>query len=409
MKTLKNKIAAITIVIFFMISMSASMMLIQTSSGHTPAWSLPTYMYVSVAPNPIGVGQTVFVNLWLNCPPPTASSLYGDRWHNMTVVVTAPDGTKQTIGPFSSDSSGGTSTTFTPSAVGNYTFQSFFGGQTLAGDNPAPPLFPGQPPNTAIGDYYQPSSSSTFMLTVQSEAIPYSPLTPLPTGYWTRPINALNNNWYTIGGNWLGFGFGVYAGVYNATGNYNPYTTAPTSSHILWTKPEAFGGTIGGEFGGDQQSNYYSTAQYEVKFSPIIINDVLYYTTYPGSTTYPTSWVAVNLHTGETIWTNDATNYGGGSAAQTALTSAGLVTPLTCGQILNYVSPNQYGGLAYLWSTGVPAGVKTASGTTCYNMFDAMTGKYILSIVNATTAVSNYRKSKWRFDNILRSILMRTR
>jgi outer membrane protein assembly factor BamB len=378
----KNKIITVPIVVFLMISILASMMLIPTSNAHTPAWQLPTYMFVSVSPNPIGVGQTVFVNLWLNCPPPTASAQYGDRWHNMTVMVTAPDGTKQTLGPFSSDSSGGTSTTFTPATVGNYTFQSFFGGQTLAGDNPAPPFYPGQPASTAIGDYYQPSQSSTYTLTVQSDPISNSPLTPLPTGYWTRPINALNNNWYTIAGNWLGLGGG---GVYNATGNYNPYTTAPTSSHVLWTKPEAFGGTIGGEFGGDQQSNYYSTAQYEVKFQPIIMNGILYYTTYPGSTTYPTSWVAVNLHTGETIWTNDATNYGGGSAAQTALTASGLVTPLSFGQIYNYVSPNQYGGLAYLWSTGVPAGIKPAPGTTCLNMFDAMSGKYILSIVNVTS------------------------
>ena len=55
------------------------------------------------------------------------------------------------------------------------------------------------------------------------------------------------------------------------------------------------------------------------------------------------------------------------------------------------MSPNQYGGIAYLWSTGTPAsvaaatnvasivmvdpytGAKTAS--TTWNMFDAMTGE----------------------------------
>ena len=37
---------------------------------------------------------------------------------------------------------------------------------------------------------------------------------------------------------------------------------------------------------------------------------------------------------------------------------------LRCGQIFNYVSPNQYGGLEYLWSKlfGLPS------------MYDAMTG-----------------------------------
>ncbi len=44
--------------------------------------------------------------------------------------------------------------------------------------------------------------------------------------------------------------------------------------------------------------------------------------------------------------------------------------PLSFGQVYNYVSPNQAGGLAYLWET---------RGTT-WRMFDAWTGNYILSI-----------------------------
>ena len=27
---------------------------------------------------------------------------------------------------------------------------------------------------------------------------------PLPTEYWTRPIEGQNTNWYTIASNWLG-------------------------------------------------------------------------------------------------------------------------------------------------------------------------------------------------------------
>ena len=91
-----------------------------------------------------------------------------------------------------------------------------------------------------------------------------------------------------------------------------------------------------------------------------------------------------SLYTGQTVWTNNGNNYGGGSPAQTALTSSGLCTTILCGQILDYVSPNQYGGLAYIWTTGTPAGI-VSSGTTL-NMFDAETGTYILSIVNGTSA-----------------------
>jgi hypothetical protein len=377
MKTLKNKIAAITIAIFFILSMTASMMLIPTASAHSPPWDVPTYTYVAVSPNPDGIGQTLFVHFWLNAPPPTASGIYGDRW-KMTVVVTEPGGTKTTLGPYTTDDTGGSSTTYTPAVTGNYTFQAFFAGQTLTNANPAP----GMPPNPAVGDYYEPSDSTVVTILVQQQAATGIPATPLPTNFWTRPIYAENNNWYAIAGNWLGFACGIFGGAYNATGNYNPYSEAPTTAHILWTKPEAFGGTIGGEFGGSEQGNFYSTRQYEPMFQPVIMNGILYYTQYPGSSTYPSSWVAVDLKTGKTLWTDDAANYGGGSPTQSALTASGEVTILNNGQILNYISPNQYGGLAYLWSTGTPNGISTAPGTTCYNMFDAMTGDYILSITN---------------------------
>ncbi len=302
--------------------------------------------------------------MWLNVPPPTASGAYGDRWENLTVVVTSPDGTKQTLGPFKSDDTGGSFTTYTPHATGNYTFQLFFLGETLRGDNPAP----GSRTNDYVGDYYKPSESNIFTLTVQDEPIGYAPLIPLPTEYWTRPIYGQNNDlWYAIGGNWLGLGVSTFAntGQYNQAGDYAPYTTAPNSAHIMWTKPVAFGGTMGGEFGSDQQSNYWSTSQYQPKFAPIIIQDILYYVNYPGSTANPAGWSAVNLHTGETIWTQNYT------------------TNLRCGQIMNYLSPNEYGGRAYLWATGNVPGVYSTG--TCYSMYDAMTGNYILSIVNGSS------------------------
>ncbi len=370
----KNRTAAITIAFLLTISMGASMILLPNVNAHYPAWSIPTYMFVSVSPNPIGIGQAVNVNLWVNAPPPTASAQYGDRWTNMTVVVTHPDGTTETLGPFTSDDTGGAHTTYTPTVLGNYTFQSFFSAQILAGGN-QPAGSPAISSNAYVNDTFQKSSSSKFTLTVQQEPTAYASVTPLPTNYWTRPIYGENNNWYTISGNWLGLGVSTFAatGMYNVSANYNPYTTAPNSAHILWTKPEAFGGIIGGEFGGSETGNYYSTSQYEPKFAPIIMQGILYYTMYPGASTHPAGWAAVDLHTGQTLWTKTNTTLA-----------------LRCGQILQMITPNQYGALAYLWVTGnIPGtntvGVNTASGTTTWNMFDAMTGNYILSIVNGTS------------------------
>jgi hypothetical protein len=88
----------------------------------------------------------------------------------------------------------------------------------------------------------------------------------------------MNLDWYAIAGNWLGYtlgsgGGGAGGGYYNNTANFNPYSTAPNSAHILWTKPYSFGGIMGGDFGGTQYgSNYNSNNMYQPKWGGIIIN-----------------------------------------------------------------------------------------------------------------------------------------
>jgi hypothetical protein len=312
------------------------------------------------------------------------------------VKVTLPDGTSTTLGPFTADDTGGTYTDYTPSVVGNYTLVFNFPGQILSNVNP----IPGSAVNPFVGDYYEPTTATTT-LTVQQTATPAIPQTPLPTNYWSRPIISVNDLWSTLAGNWLGLGVSTFAntGEYNVSGNYNPYTLAPTTAHILWTEPaSAPGGQIGGEFGGTDTTNFYAPAQYEPKFAPIIMNGVLYYEMYPGSSSDPTGWTAVNLQTGQTIWTKNTT------------VGATLGPILKCGQTLDYVSPNQYGSFVYLWATGNPFGSPTLSGQmltvpaykqtvenggayalgttvltgTTYSMYDAVTGDYILSIVNGT-------------------------
>jgi outer membrane protein assembly factor BamB len=404
MQIIKNKVVAIAIAIFFTISMTASMMLLPNASAHSPAWDINTYAFVAVSPNPCGVGQTLRVNLWINMPTPTASTVYGDEYHNMDVIVTAPDGSKTTLGPFTSDDTGGTHTTFTPTTVGNYTFMMTFPGQTLTGIPPPPAGFSATSASF-IGDYMLPSNSSAVTVMVQNAPVTSVPLTPLPTTYWNRPINAQNNNWYSIGGNWLGFLEMNFAqtGGYNGSENYNPYTTAPTTAHILWTKPIMNGGTIGGEFGGSETSNYYSTAQYEPRWAPIIMDGIEYYTEYPSSSTNPCGWAAVSLKTGQTIWTEDAPLCipNPSSPANQTITPGsvtenpveGPCSALRCGQILDFTSPNQYGALGYLWSVGTLASVAAQTaiqpGTVCLNMFDAWPGDYILSIVNCSSQLAS--------------------
>ena len=130
MKKLKNKIVAITISMLFILSMTASLMLIPSASAITSPSTVATWAYVHVGPDPTGIGRPVTVGFWLSFPPPDASGPYGDRWMDMTVTITSPDGTNKTLGPFNTDDTGGTSTIFTPTTTGTYTFQAHFPGQT---------------------------------------------------------------------------------------------------------------------------------------------------------------------------------------------------------------------------------------------------------------------------------------
>ncbi len=357
---------AILIALLLTISMGTSMILLPSTNAHTPAWQIPTYAFVNVAPNPAGLGQTVTVGMWLQIPPPTALAATGDRWHNFKLTITSPDGTTQTLGPFTSDDTGGTYTTFTPTQLGNYSFVFNFPGQTLTGENGGFGPY--------IGDYFEASTSETAHCTVQAEAIPYIQTVPLPTSYWTRPVQSGNGLWSTITGNWLGLGTHSFAntGRYNMTGNYNPYSDAPLAAHILWTKPVAFGGLVGGEFGGTDTSNYYSTSQYEPKWAPIIINGIMYYVTYPNSYTTPGGWVAVDIRTGQTLWTKNTTDI------------------LRCGQLLQMVNPNQFGSIAYLWANPLLVnpfnlGTGPSVNAAVWDMYDAQTGNFILSIVNGSS------------------------
>ena len=135
MKDTKNKAFAIAIVMLLTVSI-ISTLTIQSISAQITSAQVPTFAFINVAPTPVNLGQSVTVNFWIDIPPPTASGVYGDRWQNMHVNVVKPDGTNETLGPFTSDDTGGTYTTYTPTLIGNYTFQMTFPGQTLGRKQP---------------------------------------------------------------------------------------------------------------------------------------------------------------------------------------------------------------------------------------------------------------------------------
>lgn len=199
MKTSRNNTKAIAITLFLMLTITVTLVALPIANAHYPAWTYPTWAYIYAAPNPIGVNQKALFVFWVNAVPPTASGAYGDRW-NFYVDITKPDASKETVGPIKSDPIGGGFYTFTPTQVGIYTIVLRFPVQTITG-YPTPTGAPST--SVSVNDTYAASTSDQYTLTVEQEPIQAYQETPLPSGYWTLPINGINRNWWQIAGNWL--------------------------------------------------------------------------------------------------------------------------------------------------------------------------------------------------------------
>ena len=354
MKTQKNKIAAITISMFFIFSMTASIMLIPNANAHTPAWSIPTFAYIAATPNPIGVGQTATISLWLSNLYAAELVTNNYRFVGFELTITAPNGVVSQVpsGPASPDSF--ITDYLVPDQVGTYSLTFTFPGQTYTASN-------GSPTSPYLGDYYEPSNATTT-LTVQQQPIPASEVFPLPTAYWTFPISGQNMAWSAVASNYIYPNVAAYSfgGV-----RYVPSATSPTSGHVMWTDPIQFGGIAGAQspYNG---SNYFDGRSYLDRFNtPIIISGNLYFGLPVGSAGAPTisttlpnypngGYVDINLQTGQQVWKN----------YYPANPSFGV--------IFNTINPNQDGTLAYLIAV---------SGTTWIG-YDAYTGDWQFNITN---------------------------
>jgi hypothetical protein len=333
----------------FVATMLITTILLTAMAAEVPsakAAEIPTWMFLTVQPDPIGVGQTANVVYWLDKAPPTASGPRGDRWQNWKLEIMSPDGKTEIMTLDKSDAAGSGIVKYTPTQVGNYTFKVTFPGQNIT-------------QGTAT-NWYKASESATVKLRVQQEQIQQWPYNPIPADYWSRPINGENHGWYQVGSNWLGGGSAGPHGprCYDVNGNFNPYGAAPDSPHVMWTKPIAFGGIVGGEFG---DNTYFAGETYDRKFQPpIIMQGRLYYNQRLGTSAWQGTY-CVDLQTGEEIWFKNTTT-------------------ITFGQLLNWQTPNVHGIIPHLWYV---------SGTT-YKMYDAFTGDWLLDIANVSSGTMLY-------------------
>jgi outer membrane protein assembly factor BamB len=357
MKFSKNK-SLTAIALILTLTIATLLATLPIISAHYPPAEQETYSYIEVVPDPVGVGQTAFVVMWLDKVPPTAAGIGGDRWEGFEVEITKPDGSTETKGPYTSDATSAAFFLYTPNQVGTYVFDFTFPGQvvSLYGPNGIPGM-----PSVYENDTFLPSGASTT-LTVQQDPVAEAPTYPLPTEYWTRPIEGENTAWSAIASNWLGWGSGQIVGGGNwGGGGVQPTGAAPNSAHIMWTKPLQDGGVVGGDF-SIPSVTYYSGLSYEGKFNnPLILYGKLYYDTPLSDSATDGPYVCVDLLTGETLWENEA------------------ISP-SFGQLYLYESFNQHGviGDGYLWQT---------VGQT-WMAFDPRTGSWLFNMTDVPSGTT---------------------
>jgi hypothetical protein len=374
MKFPRNKTIATAIASLLVLTIAASLSL-PAANAHTPAWTVRTWSYVAVTNDVIGVNQQLTIVYWPNAYPPTAFGAYGDRW-TWTLEITKPDASKETLGPFTSDPVGGGWASYTPTQVGTYSIVAKMAEHKINGSpNGFPPGYgPFNFGYDSVNDTYLASTSDAVSVTVQEAQIQPWPEAPLPTQFWTRPINSMSREWWPLAASWL-----AGAAQNNGPTTSFAYGTGPESAHVMWATPIWAGGIMDARFG----ETGYQTSHYEglSLTPPIILNGKIYYNV---QSLPRMGWYCLDLYTGKTEYFHNTTGPVTGTGGSFDYSGAITGEALNFGQIYNYESPNQHGGMPYLWSAPAAVMFGPPVAPSPWMMFDAYSGNYICSIGNAT-------------------------
>ncbi|MDD4326534.1 MAG: hypothetical protein PHC63_08945, partial [Candidatus Bathyarchaeota archaeon] len=307
---------------------------IQLGDAQVPE-EMKTFPVIDAIPNPVAVGEDCLIRAGIL--QPLASQAYG--WKDITVTVVRPDNTTETLGPITTDSTGVSFVNYVPNQVGTYKLTTNFPEQEMPVDT-----FDMERGGAFIpkGTIMKASTSETLELVVNEEPSMFYPGHPLPTEYWSRPIDPQLREWAVISGNWL-------FRPDNSLAPYNDY--APETGHVLWANDLTTGGLAGGLFDSVPATSETGDA-YEGKYSnTIVMNGIVYYRI--GEYGNVPKTVAVDLHTGETLWVLNNTVF-------------------TRGQILWFDSFNYDGVFTYLWQV---------SGST-WKAYDPFSGEWQFTFTN---------------------------
>ena len=340
MKILKNKkISTITIILL----LTFAAIIVALPAATAQLTTKKTFAYIGAWPNPIGAGQETLLHFGIT----DLVQFPQQGWENLTVTVTKPDGTSQTLGPFRTDTTGGTGTIYVPTRVGTYTLQTHYPEQVCTTKSVG--ILP--------GTVMLASDSEKFVLVVTEEPREYYPGFPLPQEYWTRPIDAQMREWSSIAGNWLA----QSAWSQRLINRFAPYVEGPMTAHMLWAKPLDEGGLVGADFFATDMYDigYEHGDAYQGKFlGAVIMNGVLFYNRWYPRSNVLQEVVAVDLHTSEELWCR----------------TLGNNETLDFGQIIYFKSMNMYGAFSYLWTT--------ERGGTPWKAYDPSSGRWEFTITD---------------------------
>ena len=366
-----NKKSFSLISLFLMLSMVIPFAAIPTTTAHTPAWDIPSFAYIAAQPSPVGVGQQVQVYMWVDAPLESASEANDIRRHDYTLTITKPDGIKEIEQwPIIWDTTGVQFYSFTPDQVGDYTLLFEYKGQEYTWNSGRA--------RTWEGDIFLPDEATTTVV-VQQEPLDAPILSyPIPSEYWTRPIEGQNTDWYGISSNWLNTPFnrvgdsGTQGAVSSCDtqggyGRLQPDGIAPNSPHIMWTRPIQDGGVVGGDIYALEGETYYMGGSYNVRFrDAIVMYGRLYFEQSWGNSGSGGDYICVDLRTGRELWRLDAS------------TIASVGKPVT-GYLYCYDMMNQHGV--------IPNGLLFTLNFA--RAYDPMTGRVLdLNITNVPRGIA---------------------
>jgi outer membrane protein assembly factor BamB len=370
--------------------------------GVTPDYTFTQVPYLSFRPNPIGVGQSLLVNVW--CSPGTYHAF---PMVDYEVDIIKPDGTTETVGPFNSyvgDATGWFE--YVPDQVGTWQFKFHQPGTYIpAGqywDQPGSEtggfIASGKYYDLYASIYYTAGETEWQNLTVQADLVSSWPYSVLPNDYWTRPVNVMWRDWGQFIGDYPFNSLYYFANgrvLYPSNYKFTAYVTAPNTGHVL--RKVTYPGTLSGMVGG-------YTWDYSLASNPggpdIIFAGRCYdsITTNMPDGTVTNQYTCYNLQTGEIYWQRNLSPYPNPQYIEysppTASTTIGDVADR--GWSINFIAIS--GGRLYRYNpaTGAPSGNYSLSPISSATYY--MPG-YALSVQDLGSAAENATGGRYRLIN----------